>query len=76
MWLPKPAMKQFTYKKLNQDDKNCQSTKKYSSEEGPVRLVCDDKNCQSAKPVSYVKSEGTQYAVSAKNCLQTDWNTA
>ena len=27
MWLPKAAMKQSTYKKLNQDDRNCQSTK-------------------------------------------------
>ena len=59
MWFPKPAMEQSTYKKLNQDDKNCQS------EECPVRPLCDDENCQSVKPICYDKkcqviSEGTQ----------------
>ena len=56
MWLPKQAMKQSTYKKFDQDDKNCQSNKKYSSEECPVRPVCNDKNCQSAKPMCYDKN--------------------
>ena len=56
MCLPKPTMKQSTYKKFNQDDKNCQSTKKHRSEECPVRPVCNDKNCQSAKCVHMQKS--------------------
>ena len=60
MQLPNPAMKQSTYKKFNQDDKNCQPIKKSSSEECPVRPVCSDKNYQSSKPMCYVKSEGTQ----------------
>ena len=65
MWLPTPAMKQSTYNKFNQDDKKCQSNKRYSSEECPVRPVCDDKKCQSAKLMCYdkkcqAKSEGTQ----------------
>ena len=83
MPLPKPAMKQSTYKKFNQDDKNCQSTKKYISDDCAVCHMCHDKNCQSAKPMCYdkkcqVKSEGTTiflYAVSGKDCLQTDQDT-
>ena len=67
MQLPKPAMKQSIYKKFHQDDKNCQSTKKYSSEECPVRPVCNVNDYQSAKPICYdkkcqVKSEGTQFS--------------
>ena len=42
--------------KFNQDDKNCLSTKKYSSEDCPVRPVCNDKNCQSAKFAHMQKS--------------------
>ena len=54
-----------TKPKFNQGDRNCQSTKKHSSEERLWRPVCDDKNCQSAKPMCYDnkyqrKSEGTQ----------------
>ena len=43
MQLPKPPMKQSTYK-FNQDDKNCQSTKSVNS-------LCDGKNCQSPQCV-------------------------
>ena len=65
MHLPKPAIKQSTNMKFNQDYKNCQYTKKYSSEECPVRPVCNDKSCHSAKPMCCnkkcrVKSEGMQ----------------
>ena len=49
MQLPIPAIKQSTYKKFNQDEKNCHSTKKHSSEECPVRPLYNDKKCQSAK---------------------------
>ena len=42
------------------DNKNCQSIKKYSSEECPLRPVCNDKSCLFAKPMCYVRSEETQ----------------
>ena len=39
MQLPKPAMKQSTYKTFLKDDKTCQFTKKHSSEECTVTPV-------------------------------------
>ena len=57
MQLPKPAMLQSTYKRLNQNNKNCQSTKIHNYEECPVRPVylCNDKNCLPSKCVHMQK---------------------
>ena len=58
MWPKKPrnhmlsvtkpsVMEQSTYK-FNQDNKNCQSARKYSRKCEYTKSLCDGKNCQSA----------------------------
>ena len=74
-------LNQPSYKKMC-SDKNCQSTKCMQPKE-PTSHKCDDKNCQSAKHMCCDKKKCKNlkeliffsYVVSAKDCLQTDWDT-